>query len=96
MRRRSSVCCRSASWVRLVSVMSRATLEMPMVAPDGALIGEMLSETSTRLPSLRGGSVSLCSIFSPQPIRRRVSCTSLSRSGGMIRSMFLPTASSAE
>ena len=53
MRRSSSVCCRSASRVLLLSVMSRATFDMPMVAPEGDLIGEMLSETSIGLPSLR-------------------------------------------
>ena len=35
----------SASRVFLASVMSRAILDAPMIAPDGALIGEMLSET---------------------------------------------------
>ena len=52
MRRSSSVCCRSTCLVLLVSVMSRATFEMPMVAPEGDLIGEMLSETSIRLAIL--------------------------------------------
>ena len=33
--------------------MSRAVFDAPMIVPDGVLIGEMLSETSTRLPSLR-------------------------------------------
>ena len=45
MRRRSSICWSSASRVFLASVMSRAILEAPTIAPDGALIGEMLSET---------------------------------------------------
>ena len=52
MRRSSSVCCRSTCLVLLASVMSRATFEMPMVAPEGDLIGEMLSETSIRLAIL--------------------------------------------
>ena len=95
MRRRSSVCCRSACLVLLASVMSRATFEMPMVAPEGDLIGEMLSETSTRLPSLRSRTVSLCSMLSPQPIRRSASCISGSRSSGTISVMFWPTASAA-
>ena len=82
MRRSSSVCCRSACLVLLLSVISRTTLEMPMVTPEGALIGEMLSETSIGLPSLRKRTVSLCSMLSPQPIRRRMSCTSGSRSLG--------------
>ena len=75
--------------------MSRATFDMPMVAPEGALIGEMLSETSTGLPSLRRRVVSLCSMLSPQPIRRRMSCTSGSRPAGTRIAMFLPAASAA-
>ena len=65
--------------------MSRATFDMPMVAPEGALIGEMLSETSTGLPFFRRRTVSLCSMLSPQPIRRRVSWTSGSRSAGTMQ-----------
>ncbi len=40
------------AWVLLASVMSRATFGMPMIAPEGDLIGEMLSETSIRLAVL--------------------------------------------
>ncbi len=96
MRRNSSVCCRSTCRVLLLSVMSRATFDMPMVAPEGALIGEMLSETSIGLPSLRRRTVSLCSMRSPQLIRRKLSCTSDSRSPGTRSAMFLPTTSVAE
>ena len=53
--------------------MSRATFEMPMVAPEGDLIGEMLSETSIRWPLFRSRTVSLSSMLSPQPIRRSAS-----------------------
>ena len=95
MRRSSSVCCRSTCLVLLASVMSRATFEMPMVAPEGDLIGEMLSETSIRLPSFRSRTVSLCSMLSPQPIRRSASCISGSRSSGTSSVMFSPTASAA-
>ena len=90
IRRRSSVCCRSVARVLLASVMSRATFDMPMVSPDGALIGDMLSETSTGVPSLRMRTVSFWSIRSPQPIRRMVSSTSVSRSGGTMSAMFFP------
>ena len=38
--------------------MSRAIFDAPMIAPDGDLIGDMLSETSTGWPSLRKRSVS--------------------------------------
>jgi len=58
MRRRSSVCWRSACSVFFRSEMSRAIFEMPMIRPDEVLIGEIDSETSTRLPSLRRLTVS--------------------------------------
>ena len=95
MRRSSSVCRRSTCLVLLASVMSRATFEMPMVAPEGDLIGEMLSETSIRWPPFRSRTVSLCSMLSPQPIRRSASCISGSRSSGTSSVMFLPVASAA-
>ena len=75
--------------------MSRATFEIPMIAPEDALIGEMLSETSIRLPSFRRRTVSFCSIRSPQPIRRNASCISGRRSIGTRRLMFLPAVSAA-
>jgi hypothetical protein len=34
--------------------MSRAVLEMPMIAPEADLIGDMLSATSTEVPSCAG------------------------------------------
>jgi hypothetical protein len=37
---------------RLLSPMSRAVLEAPMISPPADLIGETESETSTALPSL--------------------------------------------
>ena len=58
MRRRSSISWLSARCVRLLSVMSRAVLEMPTILPEAERIGEMLSETSTMLPSLRTRAVS--------------------------------------
>ena len=58
MRRRSSISWLSACCVRLFSVMSRAALEMPTILPEAERIGEMLSETSTVLPSLRTRDVS--------------------------------------
>ena len=58
MRRRSSISWLSARCVRLVSVTSRADLEMPTIWPEAERIGEMLSETSTMLPSLRMRDVS--------------------------------------
>ena len=95
MRRSSSVCCRSTCLVLLVSVMSRTTFEMPMIAPEEDLIGEMPIETSIGLPSFRRRTVSLCSKLSPQPIRRSVSRISGSRSSGTSSVMFWPTASAA-
>jgi len=41
------------SSARLRSVMSRAIFEAPMIFPKAFLIGEMVSEISTKLPSLR-------------------------------------------
>ncbi len=38
---------RNASFVRLLSLMSRATVETPTIRPEPSLIGEMDSETST-------------------------------------------------
>ena len=93
MRRSSSLCCRSTCLVLLVSVMSRTTFEMPMIAPEEDLIGEMPIETSIGLPSFRRRIVSLCSKRSPQPIRRSVSRISGSRSSGTSSVMFWPTAS---
>jgi hypothetical protein len=51
MRRRSSISWLSAPSVRLLSVISRAVLETPMMLPETERIGEMLSETSTVRPS---------------------------------------------
>ena len=79
----------------MLSVISRATFDMPMVAPEGDLIGEMLSETSIGLPSLCKRVVSLCSMLSPQPIRRSVSCTSVCLAVGTRMVMLWPAASAA-
>jgi hypothetical protein len=68
---------------------------MPMIAPEAALIGDMLSATSTEVPSLRSRTVSFCSMVSPQLIRRTMSSTSPSRSAGTISEMCRPTASAA-
>jgi PAS domain-containing protein len=46
----------------LSSVMSRAILDAPTIFPREFLIGEMVSEMSTRLPSLRCRTVSKCSM----------------------------------
>ncbi len=97
MRRRSSVCWRSARSVLRRSVTSWAIFDTPTIWPAGFLIGEMLSRTSTMLPSLCSLTASSCwTICSPRPILRRVSRNSFVRSGGTIRLMFFPTASSAE
>src|ERR1700692_667173 len=63
IRRRSSISWLRACSVRLRSVMSVAVLDAPMILPDGVLIGEMLSETSTGRPSLRKRMVSWCLIL---------------------------------
>ena len=58
MRRRSSISWVSARCVCLLSVMSCAILEAPMILPEADRIGETPSETSTLCPSLWMRSVS--------------------------------------
>jgi len=52
----SASCKRRAS--RLRSVMSRATFEAPMTQPCASLTGEMVTETSNKVPSFRLRTVS--------------------------------------
>ena len=77
------------------SVMSRAVLEMPMIAPEAALIGEMLSATSTEAAVLAQphGFVLLDGFAPTDPAQ--MSSTSPSRSAGTISEMCRPTASAA-
>jgi hypothetical protein len=51
-RKRSSLSCNARS-ACFCAVMSRATFEAPITRPDESLTGEMVSETSRRLPSFR-------------------------------------------
>jgi hypothetical protein len=52
MRWRSSISWLSAAWVFLLSVMSRAILEAPMISPEIERSGEIEIETSSSFPSL--------------------------------------------
>ena len=70
-----SVCLR---WV-----MSRAIFEAPTTRPWASWIGEMVSETSIGLPSLRLRTVSKCVIRSPRFSRSTISVSSASRPSGM-------------
>ena len=42
-----------SSWAFLWSVMSRPTLEAPMISPSALRMGETVSETSMMVPSFR-------------------------------------------
>ncbi len=77
------------------AVISRATFEAPTTRPDESVTGEMVSETSIRLPSFRLRTVWKWSTRSPRRRRLRISDSSAWRSSGMIRVMFCPMASSA-
>ena len=76
--------------------MSRATLDAPTIFPAPSLIGETVSEMSTRAPALVCRTVSKCSIFSPLRRRASTSFASEPRSAGMIKVIFRPTASASE
>ena len=58
----------------LAGVMSRAIFDAPMILPSALLTGEIVRDTSTRLPSFRNRTVSKCSIRSP-----RLSCSMICR-----------------
>ena len=75
--------------------MSRAIFEAPTTFPREFRIGEMVSEMSTNVPSLRCRIVSKCSMRSPRLIFSRMSGSSSRRSTGMMIVIGLPTASSA-
>ncbi len=83
----------SAFW----PVMSRAIAEAPMIAPFLLTMGEMVSDTSRRRPSLRLRTVSWCSMRSPRAMRLRMSLNSSRISGGtIIVTTCRPSTSSAQ
>ena len=75
--------------------MSRATFDAPMTWPIALRTGEMVIERSTSRPSLARRTVSKCSTRSPRRRRSMMERSSSSRSGGMMRPMRWPIASSA-
>ena len=76
--------------------MSRAIFEAPIIAPLLSRIGEIVTETSTSVPSLRARMVSKCLIPSPSFMRARMSDSSLARPAGINMRIGLPTASADE
>jgi len=76
------------------AVMSRATFEAPITRPDESLTGEMVNETSSKLPSLRLRTVWKWSTRSPRRRRSSMSDSSAWRSRGMTRVICCPMASS--
>jgi hypothetical protein len=73
--------------------MSRAIFEAPVIRPDASLIGESVTDTSNRDPSLRTRSVSNCSTRSPARRRASIRPSSSIRSGGITIVTGCPTAS---
>ena len=86
---------RSASSARLRSVMSRATFDAPMILPPASWIGETVSDTSTRPPSLRVRCVSKWSTCSPRADPLWDPGTSSGWSGGTNTDSGRPTTSAA-
>ena len=71
-------------------------LDAPTITPLLFLMGEIVTDTSICLPSLRTRSVSKCSTLSPHAIRARMSDSSFARSLGKSIPMNLPMASADE
>ena len=65
-------------------------LGRPTIFPSASLTGEIVSETSTRLPSLRTRSVSKCSMHSPRRMRSMISGSSSGWSAGTRARQRLP------
>jgi len=66
-----------------------------MTLPAKSLIGEIVTDTSISRPSLRTRTVSKCSTRSPRRNRARITGSSLTRSGGIRRTIDWPIISSA-
>ena len=74
---------------------SRATFDAPMISPVGLRTGEIVTDTSIGVPSLRRRTVSKWSTRSPRRSRSRIFGSSSRRSGGKITSIGLPIISAA-
>jgi hypothetical protein len=81
---------------RLRSDTSRSMLDMLAISPWRSRIGEAVTDTSTRLPSLRRRRVSSCCIASPRRTRVSASRSSPSFSAGTSRSYGAPIISPTE
>ena len=86
---------RTAAFERVPSVMSRATLEAPMIRPPASLIGALVSTISILLPPLATRTVSRWSMISPRRILSRIPASSARRSSGMMRMIDWPIISAA-
>lgn len=97
--RSAGSCALSASIAfsaRLRSEMSRAIFKAPMIRPFASFTGEIVSEMSSRVPSLRRRIVSKWSTRSPRLRRSSISGSSGCRSDGIMRlAIELPIASAA-
>ncbi len=96
MRWRSSISRLRADSARFRSVMSRATLEAPMILPSVDRSGTWLSRTSIGWPLLCSRTVSCWSMTSPLRVRASISATSSRCPSGMMISTWRPIASLAE
>src|SRR6202034_2080545 len=85
MTRKRCSLSRNARSACFCAEISRATFEAPITRPEESLTGEMVTETSRRLPSFRLRTVWKWSMRSPRRKRSRMSDSSACRSGGMIR-----------
>ena len=98
---------RRSDWLRRVSstlrsrssaflwVMSLPMADAPVIVPFGSWIGEMVTETSSTVPSLQIRLVSCCSTSPPLAIRVSASSSSSRPSGGKSSEMWWPTTSLA-
>ena len=86
---------RSAASVCLRAVISRVTLDAPIILPPASLMGDTVTETSIRLPSFVRRTVSKCCTLSPRLMRDKIISSSPNRSGGMSRLIEPPTISTA-
>ena len=93
---RSRTCRSRSAAYRRSGVRSRVIFDAPMMVPFESRIGEIVSETSKRRPSLATRTVSKFVIWSPRRIRSWVSSSSCARSFGTMIRIDRPTASSAE
>ena len=89
----TNVCVRPRP--RLRSVMSRTIFDAPMTLPSSSLIGEIVSDTRIRRPSLAAAPSRSARCAGRPSALAMISSSSARRSGGMTSEMWRPTASAA-